>query len=229
MTLTSQWSSFGAPSGKARRDLTVEGRFRGVQATVTFDLLVDEHSRRTRHQIEPVRDPHLIREISELPGSEWIHLAELTPELIKIARRRPELVATQLDSRGTWIRRRLAPTVVPTHVRISATRPRQGLEWASRFAGYASRTLHLPQLPRAAIALELECSYFGIGLSVSEPTEAVVVAPAPFLPERFSFASWHFSELVYAQWLETEPTSALDPNAPRSQDLAELLPGDQSW
>lgn len=90
--------------------------------------------------------------------------------------------------------------VVPNRVVVRAGRWRSGLRAIESYAGYCERHLVVPRPRSGADELELECSFFGVGLAYTDG-DGEVLSAAPFLPARFTLASWRFAEQLYERWL----------------------------
>lgn len=99
------------------------------------------------------------------------------------------------------VRRLARPAVWAQLVSIPASRWRDGLRLAGRFAPYASRQIMINYVPTDAEMLCLEASYWGVGVTVAQDGAPAreLVPPSPFVPTRYTAAAWNFDEDLYAQ------------------------------
>ncbi len=177
---------------------TVSAKVRGVRASISF--YVDG----TEHQFRQMRGVGAFSTVKQL-------LAAVQEEKPDSSAPRGLLWLSGFPEDLDWDVPSFAPPVKVRGVRVAAGSWRTGLSSASRFAGYAERTVALGSKPRDPSFAALEATYYGVGLVIGEGAgEATLAAPAPFKPERFSLASWLFAEQVYREWLST-----LSPTSPR--------------
>jgi hypothetical protein len=94
--------------------------------------------------------------------------------------------------------------VVPQRVIVRAERWRSGVRALATYAGYCERHLVVDRPRNGSDELELECSFFGIGLRYADGGDSEALSAAPFLPARFSLASWLFAEQLYDEWLRRD-------------------------
>jgi hypothetical protein len=110
------------------------------------------------------------------------------------------LPAGSIEFAGETVIRR---AMVPLSVELAAVRAsdwRRGLDQASLFAPFCSRTVVLSRVPEDADVMLAEAAYYGIGVAVTETGEVRVLAdPEPFRKQAHKAAGWWFAEEVYAQ------------------------------
>jgi len=110
-------------------------------------------------------------------------------------RRQPEGV---FGREGEYVRRLLQPGVTLLSVGVEASNWKQGFERVAPFASYCSR--YVVVRPRRRADLEFaafEARFYGVGLAVVNGSELEwLVAPALFVVERFTAASWLMAERV---------------------------------
>ncbi|MFB2583443.1 hypothetical protein [Herbiconiux liukaitaii] len=171
---------------------------------MSLEIDVREHEWRASLGLGPILRFDLLTALLPISATEWTSAAGLTASAIELVNAEPDYFDVNYEDSGVHVRRAVRPIVHPIGVRIATNHWRQGLEWAGRFAGYAERTLMVSENTSDLEQARLEAMYFGVGLVVQRPNELdeIVSHPAPFMPERFSAASWYFSEQLYGKWME---------------------------
>lgn len=122
----------------------------------------------------------------------------------KLRRLSPGLVHFDVDSTGKGtVRRMVVPPASVQHVMLRGRNWEIALTQATRFAPYCSRSILLPSIPAEEEMLLLEARFYGVGVGIvtgggEAPTW--LLEPAPFVPERFTGASWKFAESFFEAW-----------------------------
>lgn len=173
----------------------------GRSAAVLYHLDEDECSRRLAVGLKAVTRMDLLDLLLALPyGYPVPHsaLSEHERGLIH------SLPAGCVESANGTIVRRIA---VPLTVDLAAVRSRdwrRGLDEASQFAPFCSRTVVLERVPVDADSLLVEAAYYGIGVLVADAgTVRILANPEPFTKQNHKAAGWWFAEEIYTQLSES--------------------------
>jgi len=174
---------------------------------VVIDVDLDQHElrRRQRDGCRPLLNLDLLNVLVAMPHAATVSkeaMSDFDWRLLMIGARSGAVeISTAHGAAGAI--RRASPPLSVRHVTVTATRWRDGLSVASRFAPYGSRELILDRLPADDVELRLEAGYLGIGISVRcdgfDQPPSRIIEPAPFAPARYTGASWLFAERLLAQ------------------------------
>ncbi|WP_432245626.1 hypothetical protein ACRB8A_03835 [Arthrobacter sp. G.S.26] len=130
----------------------------------------------------------------------------------KLRRLGPGLLQCDVDGTGRrTVRRLVVPPASVSQIVVRGRNWRSALVRATRFAPYCRRAIMLPAVPVDEEMLLLEARFYGVGVAVSIGAgEAPVwrLEPAPFVPDRYTGASWQFSELVFEAWQSAQERAA---------------------
>ncbi len=169
-------------------------RFRG--RTVQLEARVDssEISRRTDAGLGALTQPALLAALVSLPVGEPVSWSGLDRRLQRVLRSAPVGVVERTHRQV--IRLAAAPLMVQS-ITVDARAARTALEVASTFAPFCRRSVSLPFASIDEWVL-FEAAFYGIGVELhGSPVRQVVLAPAPFVMRRWTWASWQFHEEVW--------------------------------
>jgi hypothetical protein len=169
---------------------------RGVSAHAVLHVDRDEHERRQRAGLAAIEDSEVLGALLSLDAgmaTDWAGLPTAVLRAVRRAGAGAAVVERQAVTRLAQVPAQVALVVVVD------SQWGRGLRRAARFGPYTERVLLLPRVPANPDELLIEAAYLGIG--VATPEQPQLVARAPFLPMRFTAASWAFAEAAYAQFL----------------------------
>lgn len=185
--------------------LRVPLRVGRMDVVIDVDLDERELHRRQQDRCGPILNLDLLNLLVAMPRSSTVGkeaVSDYDWRLLRIGARSGAVEITTVDG-ATGAIRRASPPLSVQHVTVVATRWRNGLSIASRFAPYGSRELILDRLPADDVELRLEAGYLGIGISVRgdgpDAPPSRIIEPAPFAPARYTGASWLFAERLLAE------------------------------
>jgi hypothetical protein len=177
-------------------------QLRGVDVHCVVDVDQSEHLRRREAQVGSIRDRDLLDALVGLTPGVRVPRREIRQEFLRVLHR-DVAAAVELDRAGV-VRLARVPLIVDLAVVVDA-QWRRGLNRASRFGPYCRRVLAMSRLPADPTEFLLAAAYFGVGVWAADVQtadgDALVVPPAPFVPERFTAAAWAFAEDAYRQIL----------------------------
>jgi hypothetical protein len=157
-----------------------------------------ELDRRAAAGVGAVTEHAVLEVLASLPADEWFDWSMLLRREQRLLRAAPTGVIER-DSAST--RRLLRPALTVEDVVVNARDARVGLEAASRFAPYAQRVVRLPAGAIDEVTM-LDAALYGIGVVTGHGDDArEIVAPAPFVVQRWGWAQWLFTEQVLKQLL----------------------------
>lgn len=177
----------------AMRDGLHAARLRGLFVHVEVDIDVQELERRERGGLSVAGLGHArLGALLTIPRWEFARLSSIPDAGRRLARARPDLI----DQRaGGFLRRRVGPPLWVEMVTLPVERWRCGLKAIGRFAPYSARQLQLAHAPEDLNDLCVQATYWGIGVQIAEDgLVRDVVVPEPFVPQRYTGASWAFAE-----------------------------------
>ena len=186
---------------------TYSVRLRGVDVHCVVDIDVLEHARRQAEGVGAINDWRVLDAPNGLKPGVAVSSREVPAWGLRALRQAGGAVAK--SGRG-WVTREARVPLIVDVVVVTDTRWRRGVQRATRFGPYCQRVLALPRLPVDSTNLLLEAHYLGVGLWTAKATGAglpgraaggLVLEPAPFVPQRFTAASWAFAEDAYRQIL----------------------------
>ncbi|MGI8677380.1 MAG: hypothetical protein ACR2LX_01565 [Jatrophihabitans sp.] len=170
----------------------------GRRVLVRLTVNDTEFERRAAVGLGAVTDHGLLQVLAGLPADEWFAWSMLDRREQRVLRGAP---AGVIDRDGYCARRLLRSAARVEEVLVTARNARAGLRAASQFAPYAQCVVRLPVAVADEVTL-LDAALYGIGVIVGHgPDAAQVVAAAPFVVQRWSWAHWLFSERVVEQLL----------------------------
>lgn len=168
-------------------------RLRGLDVLIDVDLDGDELDRRHDAAVDLGRyDAAILGALLQISPLEATPARTLSAAARAVASRHPALVDV---INGHLLRRRVSPALDTRMITLPTRRWRQALHEIGRFAPYSARRLMLDVEPADLDVLCVEATYWGVGVCVATSTGVrEVVHPAPFLPQRYTGASWVFAE-----------------------------------
>lgn len=176
-------------------------RARLLGRTVLVSLRVNEHEA-TRRRVAgtgALTDVSLLQVLATLPAWESFPWSGLTPREQRILRAAPSGV---LDRAGARAKRLAVPAAIVDEVLVEARSGVSGLTAASAFAPYCRRSAAVPAAAADDETVLLNAALYGIGIVARrEGLPVQVVEPAPFIQQRWTWASWLFHEQAWAQTL----------------------------
>lgn len=180
---------------------SVAVRLRGLEVLVEVDLDTRELELRKREGLSVAGLDHAqLAALLTVPRLEHALLAALPPATQMLVRKRGDLVEQSHDGQVT---RRVGPPLWVEMVTLPVNEWRNGLRAIGRFAPYSARRLQLPHVPADVDDLCVEATYWGVGVRIecSRETEDLVT-PEPFVPGRYTGASWAFAEQTLSAFRE---------------------------
>lgn len=176
-----------------RRGRSALVRLRSADVVVDVDIDACELEMRDREAVDLAGLDHgHLGALLAVPRWERARFASLPSATKSLVRRRPDLVELGRDG---YVTRRVGPPLWVDMVTLPTERWRTGLRTIGRFAPYSARQLQLDKVPRDVDDLCVEATYWGVGVCVAGADGVrQLVEPEPFVPERFTGASWAFAE-----------------------------------
>lgn len=183
--------------GTQSRDVPV--RLRGVDglADVSIDLL--EHDRRAAVGAagRPLGGVWVLDALLTLPEQVSVPVDHVDPAILAQVTKSPHALAYPVSDAVCRVGR---PAATARLVSIPTDNWRRGVQQAHRLAPYCARRIILATEPRRLGLMLLEASYWGIGVMIQDGrAEREVLAPAAFIPTRYTGAAWSFDEILYSQ------------------------------
>jgi hypothetical protein len=174
-------------------------RLRGVDglADVSIDLL--EHERRAAVGAagQPLGGVWVLEALLALPEQVSVPVDHVDPAILAQVKKSPQALAYPASDAVCRVGR---PAATAGLVSIPTDNWRRGVQQAHRLAPYCARRIVLATEPRRPGLMLLEASYWGIGVMIQDcRVEREVLAPAPFVPTRYTGAAWSFDEILYSQ------------------------------
>ncbi len=140
-----------------------------------------------------------LRFLLTLPPDEAIPVAQFSSYERQLAGRAARaLLGIETHPKGTerLFTRNAQPPLHVNLVSVHGPATRRTLRLATTFAPYAARRIVTTRRVDAEFAIEAQ--YYGVGITALDIDGAHLTAsPAPFLPSRFTGASWLFAEHAY--------------------------------
>lgn len=176
------------------RDVTI--RLRGLDVAVELEVDYREHGLREQGLSLTGLSTVQFGALLAIPRWSYAAPAELPAGSRALARRHPDLVEHESDGR---VRRRVGPPVWVEMVTLPVARWRAGLSAIGRFAPYSARRLLLTRVPDDTDDLRVQATYWGVGVRIERADGFEdLVEPEPFVPQRYTGASWAFAEQTLA-------------------------------
>lgn len=176
-------------------------RARLLGRTVLVGLCVNDHEA-TRRQVAgtgALTDVSLLQVLATLPAWETFPWSGLTRREQRILRAAPSGVLERVGGRA---KRLAVPAAIVDEVLVEARSGIAGLTAASAYAPYCRRSAAIPASDADAETTLLDATLYGIGIVVRrEGLPVQVLEPAPFIQQRWTWASWLFHEQAWAQAL----------------------------
>lgn len=171
--------------------VTATLRLRGRTVQVEARADPSEISRRTDAGLGALTHSALLAALVSLPVGEPVPWSGLDRRLQRVLRSAPVGVVERTDCQV--IRLAAAPLMVQS-ITVGTRAARTGLEVASMFAPFCRRSVSLPFSSIDEWVL-FEAAFYGIGVELDGSSgRRVVLAPAPFVMRRWTWASWQFHE-----------------------------------
>ncbi len=180
-----------------QRAASVPARLRGIDVRVDVEVDVQEIDYRAEAGI----DLHGLGSdelgaLLAIPRWEHARRTTMSAPSLRMAAVRPDLVE---QTAAGCVRRLVGPPVWVEMVSLSTGGWKGGLRAIGRFAPYSARRLVLSRTPADIDELMVEATYWGVGVRVvNEGAVEDLVEPAPFVPHRYTGASWAFAEQAFA-------------------------------
>lgn len=175
-----------------------EGVFDRSMLTVTYSLNQAEHYARLRAGVREIRDEFLLAALLSAPEDRLGPVPSRFERVLRMANSAHLATVIEDPDGDLWAQRRMQPAVDVRSIEITSTNLKHGCTVAHRWAGYGPRTV---TTSASATTFELiEASHYGIGLQMADGE--CVLAPAAYVPQRWSSSRWRFAELVYGQFRE---------------------------
>lgn len=168
-----------------------------------------------RRSLGSIDVPHELETLDILlrvPLDEAVSEAVLSRrERDKLRRLSPGLVHFDTDGNGKPTVHRLAvPPASVQHVMVPGRNWITALTHATKFAPYCRRSILLSSMPADEDMLLLEARFYGVGIALGRNGGDGldwILEPAPFVPERFTGASWRFAESFLEAWQLVQETA----------------------
>ncbi|MGW5454717.1 hypothetical protein [Nocardia sp. NPDC003979] len=177
---------------------------RMFDATVGIAYLPDvqEIERRRRLRLGAVTRLDLLDVVMNLPVGLPISVGDLTSRERRIIGQAPAGVV-EVEG-GYYVRRARAP--ISARLAVVASRTwQEGLRSAGRFAPFCSRAMLLRSIPTDLAEAQLQASFFGIGICVSDASGLrTLVEPQLYVRQRHSCGQWLFAEKLYEKTSASE-------------------------
>lgn len=142
----------------------------------------------------------------QIPTNVYVPQESLSPrEWAYVAGLGPGLIDRYSKESGFCLRRLAVPAARVTGAFITGKNWRKALSSATQFAQYCQRSIIIPDRPRDEDLMLMEAAYYGVGVFLGRvrsaegsgaEIEQTILEPEPFVPARFTGASWQFAELA---------------------------------
>jgi hypothetical protein len=176
---------------------------------VVADVSVDDTEVKRRAAVSVrggLRHLDTLRFLLTLPLNEALPAARFNSYEKQLAGRAARAVfgaETRTNENGRLFTRTAQPPLHVNLVSVHGPATRRTLRLATSFAPYAAR--RIITTGRVDESFSIEAQYYGVGITALDNDGAhLTTSPAPFLPSRFTGASWLFAEHAY-EHLTDEP------------------------
>lgn len=169
----------------------------GQAVTAQFDVYEDEIHRRAEFNLGSVTSPMLLRTLASLPFDTPVPWTAISRHQQQLLRAAPDGCVLR---RGGHVIRALTPPVRVKSVQVRARTSDVAVARAAQFAPYCERVAVASEA-RLTDTAALNARLYGVGLMAVTSTEdqRLVVAPAPFHLDRWTWAYWRLQESAWAQ------------------------------
>jgi hypothetical protein len=167
----------------------------GTEALICYQFDDREHARRRLADTESISSADVLELLLGLPISMRVPIESLTISERAALKLAPRGAVSVSDGQVT--RNAVAPVTAELAL-VAARNWREGMQVAGRFAPFCCRAMVLHQHPADLAEMQLQASFYGVGVVVVENNSTeVLVKPTPFQRHRFTAASWRFLEEIY--------------------------------
>lgn len=175
-------------------------------AAAQVDLDHGEHDRRRAAGLRALTSMRELDVLLQLPHGHPVPMRSLSEHAAQVVSRLPAGAVT-FDSARRCVTRLAVPPLQVVTVAVLAGGPstlswRAALRQACQFAPYAARVVLVDAEPASVAARSWEADVAGVGLwARHNGLTHELVAPTPFVVQRFTAAGWRFRERAYQSWL----------------------------